>query len=267
MKRTFLDSAKEHKPLLGSFLSFNTAYAAQILARCGFDWLMIDMEHAPLSAQEATNMVHSTVAASQGNCMPIIRVPSHGVEWIKWALDSGADGIIIPMVNNKAEMDLIIKRALYPPAGARSSGPFRTPFADLDPAATMSKYRTETVASTVVLPMIESVEGVENAEAIMTTPGVDGIFVGPVDLRSSMGFAGPDGDEEQYLKALDKLLAIGKRLDKPVGILLSPTAPQRQIEMGFDYFLMTGDADLMSRAAMAMLAATGDLVKSSRGQA
>ncbi|KAK3659120.1 hypothetical protein LTR56_001558 [Elasticomyces elasticus] len=230
MKRTFLDSAKERKPLLGSFLSFNTAYAAQILARCGFDWLMIDMEHAPLSAQEATNMVHSTVAASQGSCMPIIRVPSHGVEWIKWALDSGADGIIIPMVNNKAEMDLIIKRALYPPAGARSSG-------------------------------------VENANAIMSTPGVDGIFVGPVDLRSSMGFAGPDGDEEQYLNALNKLLGIGKRLNKPVGILLSPTAPKKQIEMGFDYFLMTGDADLMSRAAMTMLAATGDLVKSSRGQA
>ncbi|KAK5735815.1 hypothetical protein LTR17_007825 [Elasticomyces elasticus] len=266
MKRTFLDSAKEHKPLLGSFLSFNTAYAAQILARCGFDWLMIDMEHAPLSAQEATNMVHSTVAASQGNCMPIIRVPSHGVEWIKWALDSGAASLYLWSITRQRWISSSSERCILP-REHEAQVSIWTPFADLDPAATMSKYRTQTVASTVVLPMIESVEGVENAEAIMTTPGVDGIFVGPVDLRSSMGFAGPDGDEEQYLNALEKLLAIGKRLDKPVGILLSPTAPKRQIEMGFDYFLMTGDADLMSRAAMAMLATTGDIVKSSRGQA
>jgi 2-keto-3-deoxy-L-rhamnonate aldolase RhmA len=67
-------------------------------------------------------MVHATVSASQGSCIPVVRVPSRGVEWIKWALDSGADGVIIPMINNKEEMDLIIKRAIYPPGGARSNG-------------------------------------------------------------------------------------------------------------------------------------------------
>ena len=261
MKRTFLDATRRREPLLGSFLGFNTPYAAQVLGRCGFDWLMIDMEHSPLSAQEATNMVHATVASSQGSCMPIIRVPSHGVEWIKWALDSGADGIIIPMVNNKTEIDLIIKRALYPPAGARSSGPFRTPFADLNPSATMGDYKSATVKDTVILPMIESVEAVKNAEAIMTAPGVDGILIGPVDLRASMGFDGPDGDERQYLEALEKVLALGKRLKKPVGILLSPTEPVRQIKMGFDYFLMTGDADLMAQAAKAAIRTTKDIVR------
>lgn len=266
MKRTFLASVREQKCLLGSFLTFNTPYAAQILARCGFDWLMIDMEHSPLSAQEVTNMVHATVSSSQGSCMPIIRVPSHGVEWIKWALDSGADGIIVPMVNNKKEMDLIIKRAIYPPGGARSSGPFRTAFADLDPTATMAKYRTNTVNNSVILPMIESVEGVENAEAIMTTPGVDGVFIGPVDLRSSMGYDGPDGDEEKYIQALKKILELGKRLDKPIGILLSPTAPERQVEMGFDYFLMTGDADLMARAARTMVESMVDFVKRAKAK-
>jgi 2-keto-3-deoxy-L-rhamnonate aldolase RhmA len=200
MKQTFLTSVRERGPLLGSFLIFNIPYAAQLLARCGFDWLMIDMEHSPLSAQEATNMVHATVSASQGSCIPIVRVPSHGVEWIKWALDSGADGNIIPMVNNKEEMDLIIKRVIYPPGGARSSGPFRTPFANLDPASTMADYRTQTVKDTAILPMIESVEGVQNAEAIMSTENINGVFIGPVDLRSSMGFHGPDGDENNKFK-------------------------------------------------------------------
>jgi 2-keto-3-deoxy-L-rhamnonate aldolase RhmA len=240
---------RERAPILGPFLAFNNPHAAQILARCGFDWLMIDMEHSPLSAQEASNMVYATVSSSQGSCTPIVRVPSHGVEWIKWALDSGADGIIIPMVNYKEEMDLIIKRAIYPPGGARSNGPFRTPFANLDSASTMANYRTQTVKDTAILPMIESIEGVQNAEAIMSTENVNGVFIVPVDLRSSMGFDGPDGDEEQYMQALQKILTLGKRLKKPVGILMSTIAPRQPIDMGFDYFLITGDADLMTQAA------------------
>jgi 2-keto-3-deoxy-L-rhamnonate aldolase RhmA len=263
MKLSFLASTRKQKPLLGSFITFNTPYAAQLLARCGFDWLMVDMEHSPLSAQEVTNMVHATVSW-QGSCMPIVRVPSHGVEWIKWALDSGADGIIIPMVNTKQEMDSIIKRAIYPPGGARSSGPFRTAFTDLDPTATMAKFRTNTVKDTVILPMIESVEGVTNAEAIMMTPGVDGVFIGPVDLRSSMGYDGLDGDEEEYIQALQTVLTLGQRLNEPIGILLSPMAPQRQVEMGFDFFLMTGDADLMAQAARAMVGTIKEVVSKVR---
>jgi 2-keto-3-deoxy-L-rhamnonate aldolase RhmA len=239
---------------MGGFVSLNTAYAAQIMGRCGFDWLLIDMEHSPLSAQEATNMVHATVTASQGTCLPIIRVPSHGVEWIKWALDSGAAGIIVPMVNTKEEMDLIIKRALYPPLGARSSGPFRTPFADLAEKTTdFTRYKEEVVQGVAVMAMIESVEGVENAEAIMSTVGCHGIFVGPVDLRSSMGLPGSDGTEEQYVAALEKILSIAKKLKMPVGILGSDYDMAKQIKMGFDFFLLAGDAAMLVQGAKLML--------------
>jgi 2-keto-3-deoxy-L-rhamnonate aldolase RhmA len=239
---------------MGGFLSLNTSYAAQVMARSGFDWLMIDMEHSPLSAHQANDMVHSTITASQGSCIPIIRVPSHGVEWIKWALDSGVSGIIIPMVNNKEEMDLIIKRACYPPLGQRSSGPFRTPFADLDERTTsFAKYRNEVAKDVAIMPMIESVEGVENAEEIMSTEGVHGVFIGPVDLRSSMGFSGADGSETQYRIAISKILEIGKRLGIPVGILGVEEELERQTKLGFDFFLLGGDAAFMVLGAQMVL--------------
>ncbi|KAG0645211.1 2-keto-3-deoxy-L-rhamnonate aldolase [Hyphodiscus hymeniophilus] len=248
MTTTFLQKIglASPKPLLGAFLSLSTPYAAQIMARSGFDWLLIDMEHSPLSAHTANDMVHSTITASQGSCVPVIRIPSHGVEWIKWALDSGCSAIIVPMVNTKEEMDLIIKRACYPPLGQRSSGPFRTPYADLEERTNNpQRYLEEKAKGVAVLAMIESTEGVENAEAIMSTEGVAGVFVGPVDLRNSMGLKGIDGDEEVYLSALKKILDISKKLGIPVGILGSRDKLERQVEMGFSYFLLAGDAALM----------------------
>ncbi|KUJ11368.1 Phosphoenolpyruvate/pyruvate domain-containing protein, partial [Mollisia scopiformis] len=241
-------------PALGAFVSLDTPYAAQILARSGFDWLLIDMEHSPLLAHSSNDMVHATITASQGACVPVVRVPSHGVEWIKWALDSGVSAIIVPMVNNKEEMDLIIKRACYPPLGQRSSGPFRTPYADLEEKTnSFAKYQAETAKGVAVLAMIESVEGVENAEAIMSTKGVDGVFIGPVDLRSSMGFPGSDGKEEQYVIALQKILDISKRLGIPVGILGSQDNLEAQIDMGFEFFLLAGDAAMMVMGAEMVL--------------
>lgn len=104
----------------------------------------------------ANDMVHSTITASQGSCVPVIRVPSHGVEWIKWALDSGYSAIIVPMVSDREEMDLIIKRACYPPLGQRSSGPFRTPYADLSETTNLfQRYVDKRAQGMAVLAMIE----------------------------------------------------------------------------------------------------------------
>jgi 2-keto-3-deoxy-L-rhamnonate aldolase RhmA len=254
MTTSFLAKVQSKSLLLGAFISLNTPYAAQIMARCGFDWLLIDMEHSPLSAHAANDMVHATIAASLGTCVPVIRVPSQGVEWIKWALDSGCSAIIVPMVNNKAEVDLVVKYARYPPLGQRSSGPFRTPYADLSETSnSFARYRREVAEGVAILAMIESVEGVENAEAIMSTQGVSGVFIGPVDLRSSMEFDGSDGDEEVYLSALRKILAIAKGLGIPVGILGSQENLERQVQMGFDFFLLAGDAGLLAKGAEVVL--------------
>ncbi|OAP59153.1 hypothetical protein AYL99_06451 [Fonsecaea erecta] len=247
--------------LIGTFVSFNDPYSAQILAQCGFDWLMIDMEHSPLSAQEITAMVHSTVAASAGNCAPIVRIPSHGVEWIKWALDSGASGIIVPMVNTKQEVDGVIKRALYPPAGQRSYGPFRTPFAEIPAPPDVADYKRKRSPEVMILPMIESKEAVENAEDIIGTDGVHGIFIGPVDLRHSLGFEGSTGEEPEYIAALQKVLQVGKKFAKPIGILGSQAAVPGLAKIGFSFIMLPGgDAGILAEAASALLKASKESI-------
>ena len=202
-------------------------------------------------------MVHATVAASGDSCSPIVRVPSHGVEWIKWALDSGAGGIIVPMVNNKQEVDAIIKRALYPPAGQRSYGPFRAPFAQIPATPDMADYKRKASPEVVLLPMIESKEAVDNADEIIGTEGVDGIFIGPVDLRHSLGLEGADGQEDEYVSALQTVLEVGKRFGKPIGILGTQGAASRLVAMGFSYLMLPGgDAGILADAASALLAAS-----------
>ena len=114
---SFIASIRSKGPQLGIFITFNTEFPAQILGSSGYDFVIIDMEHTPVSALEATHIVHAVGAASKGTCAPLVRVPSHGVEWIKWGLDSGAAGIVVPMVTSKEEAEAVVQKACYPPLG------------------------------------------------------------------------------------------------------------------------------------------------------
>ena len=159
--------------------------------------LEIELRSGQYTAEQVTDICHAVVAASAGRCLPLIRVPSHDVSYIKWALDSGAAGIIIPMVNSGVEMKAIVDRAANPPVGSRSFGPFHTPFASLDPGSGFPEYYEKARSGGVaILPIIESAEGVKNTEDILGTEGVTGCFIGPYDLRLSLGVAGgQDGSE------------------------------------------------------------------------
>ncbi|KAI9743686.1 MAG: hypothetical protein M1818_003002 [Claussenomyces sp. TS43310] len=251
---SFLSTRPGGIPAVGCTLGFGTPFSAQLMSRVGYDYVLVDMEHNPLSASQAGIMTHVVIAASAGKCQPIIRVPSHGVEWIKWALDTGVPGILVPMVASGAEMESIIQSAVYPPRGQRSFGPTLAAFADLDPAATAAKYRTETSKNVAVIPMIESAEGLKNAEAICSVDGVTAVFVGPVDLRFSMGLPGGDGSEDVYLDALQHVRGICRRLGKPVGIFAADAeACRKRTSEGFDFIMLPGEAALLVAGAKANL--------------
>jgi len=235
-------------PLLGSVIGAPAPISVKIAARAGFHWLMIDMEHSPLSPEQATELAHVTTAASQGACKPIIRVPSHGVEYIKWALDSGASGVIIPMVETAEQMEQIINKALYPPRGSRSYGPFNAPFGQLDPAANLATYVEMAQRREIaILPMIESRKGIENAEAIMSVDGVTGVLIGPYDMRFSLGLPGGDGDEPEFIGALEKICSIAKKLDKVVGTMgASEEVAKKRTAQGFGFLLASIDFTALS---------------------
>jgi len=251
---SFQERALSHGPLFGVFLTFPVPLCAQLIGRCGYDWSLIDMEHAPLSVKDMTAMVHATVLGSRGQTQPFVRIPGRGVEWVKWALDSGAAGIVIPMCRNADDVKNIVEWGRYPPVGQRSFGPFSAEWADLEPDSGVNKYFSKIAPGLAIIPMIESVEGVENAESLMSVKGISGIFIGPVDLRLSMGLMGADGEEEQWIQALEKIAGLGKKLGIAIGIFsVSPEAMLRQQKMGFSFFLIAGDLTAISSGATAAL--------------
>jgi 4-hydroxy-2-oxoheptanedioate aldolase len=218
-----------------------------MLASQSFDFVLIDMEHSPFSAQQMTSMVHSVVAANS-TCLPIVRVPSHDVEWIKWALDSGAAGIIVPMVNNATEMRKIIENGIYPPVGKRSFGPFHAPFGRGLHASGMGEYlKIAQAGGVAILPIIESTEGLANCDEILGMEGVAGAFIGPFDLRLSMGLpGGADGPEPEFKDAIEKIVAAGKKHGKMVGSLgTDPALAKRRADMGMTFLLTTIDYNVL----------------------
>lgn len=244
--KTFVAKIKSQKgPLVGTVITIPSITIAQLAGHSDGDFVMIDMEHAPLPMDVVTQMVHAYVQVSRGARFPIVRIPSHGVEWVKWAMDSGAGGVIIPMVNNADEMRAILDRALYPPAGRRSFAPLYAPFGHPNgPSGGMPEYFERAQQGEIaVLPMIESREGLQNAQEIMEMDGVSGVFIGPADLRLSLGLgAAMDGTEPEFTEALTKICAVGKKLGKVVGCMGmgEQTAGKRAAE-GMDFILSTFD--------------------------
>ncbi|KIW79669.1 hypothetical protein Z517_06283 [Fonsecaea pedrosoi CBS 271.37] len=248
----FVETLRNRGPFLGTFVTLTSTLSASIVGASGYDCVIIDMEHVPVSALEATHIVHTIGSASKGTCLPLVRVPSHGVEWIKWGLDSGASGIVIPMVNTVEEARQIVQKARYPPLGQRSFGPAYAPFADPASDRSIGQYFGDTAPGLAVFPMIESASGVENADAILATEGVSGAFVGPFDLRCSLGLPGGDGKEDRFLDALKRIVAAGKKVGKPLGIYTgSKEQMERNLSLGFEYILYHGDSTLLAVAAKA----------------
>src|SRR2546421_3186480 len=114
------EKLKRGEPALGAWLSLPSVPSARIMARLGFDWLVVDMEHCAQNPVLMADMV--ATIADAGTCAPIVRVPTNSVEWFKWALDAGAWGVVVPMVNTREEAERAVSWTKYPPVGTRSIG-------------------------------------------------------------------------------------------------------------------------------------------------
>ncbi|KAJ3549769.1 hypothetical protein NM208_g338 [Fusarium decemcellulare] len=235
-------------PVLGAALTIPSTTVAQIVAQeC--DFVLIDMEHSPLGPELMTQMVHAVVSSSRGSCFPVVRVPTAGVEWIKWALDSGAAGIIIPMINTKKQAEEVIEQALFPPRGKRSFGPSRAPWAlpDGSQGGVGTYFRRALSEEIAILPMIESAEGVKNVTDIVSISGVSGVFIGPMDLRMSLGLSGADGNEPVYKTSLDMILQAAKDHKKLVGTLgIGLETAKKRTQEGIDFLVVSTDAGVLS---------------------
>ncbi|MBI2503717.1 MAG: hypothetical protein HYW07_10865, partial [Candidatus Latescibacteria bacterium] len=199
----------EGKVALGAQLRFGSPAIAELFGLAGYDWLLIDTEHAPQTPP-------GVMAQLQGaGCTPatvLVRVARNDPDLIKLYLDMGAAGIVAPFVNTSAEAQAGALACRYPPLGTRGWGPDRAAGYGLR----SQEYTAASDREVIFVPIIESAQAIENIEGILGVEGVDSCIVGPVDLSISIGTPF-DYQSQPFQQALDAVLVAARRTGKPAG--------------------------------------------------
>lgn len=186
MKKNHLKKAlQDGKVVFGPFMKFTDPAAVEIMGFAGFDFVIIDAEHGPISMENAQNMIR---AAESVHITPIIRVGSNDEALILRALDIGARGIEIPQINSKPDAVRAVQSVKYSPQGER--GVCRYVRAANYSSMDKFKYFESANKETMIIAHIEGVEGINNLDEILSVSGIDVIFIGPYDLSQSLGMPG-----------------------------------------------------------------------------
>jgi len=222
------------KPVINGWCSMPGAFSAELMASMGWDALTIDTQHGVIGYAEMLAMLQaiSTTAAT-----PLVRVSWNQPGEIMRALDAGAYGVICPMINDAAECAAFVQACRYPPEGFRSFGPTRAVvYGGADYFAAANREM-------LTFAMIETAAGLANVEAIVATPGLDGVYIGPADLSLAMGGPpGQDSDAPALMAAFDTILAACKAAGVKVGVHTnSPAYSMKMIERGFDLVTVGSD--------------------------
>jgi len=228
------------------WLSVSHGFTAEIMARQGFDALCIDMQHGTAELNDVLPMLQ---AISQTDTVPIVRVAWNDPAAIMKALDLGAYGIIVPLVNTAEEAAMAVAACRYPPVGMRSSGPVRAMHYG---GAGYFDYANDEI---VVMAMIETKEGLANLDAICATPGLDAVYIGPADLSFALGLdPRPDNPDPTHLATCDKILAAAhKHGIKAVMHCASAAFAAGSVKRGFDMVMLTSDINSMIAGARSQL--------------
>ncbi|AUH34231.1 aldolase/citrate lyase family protein [Paracoccus tegillarcae] len=195
------------KPQLGCWLGLADSYAAEISAGAGFDWLLIDAEHAP---NDLRSIIRQLQVISAFDSHAVVR-PTIGESWmIKQLLDAGAQTLLVPMVESAAQARDPVRAVTYPPHGIRGVG---SALARASSFAAISDYLTTAQNEICLLVQVENNAGMEALDDILMVEGIDGVFIGPSDLAADMGFIGNAGApevEKTVLDAMRRIVAAGK---------------------------------------------------------
>ena len=238
------------KACVNGWLAIPSGFSAEVMAGCGWDSVTVDMQHG---VQDYQSMVQCFQAMDRFPITPIVRVPWNEPGIIGKALDGGAWGIVCPMVNNKAEAAALASYSLYPPKGKRSNGPIRAAA-----YGEASSYQTIANDEVLVIPMIETQDGIDNIDEILSVPGISGIYIGPSDMGLALGLIPVlDREEPVILGIYEKLVASCKKHGKFAGLHNGSAGyAARMIGMGFRFVTIANDSGLMARMARSEVAAT-----------
>ena len=254
-ENTALAAWRRDEQTIGCWLSLANAYSAESISHLGFDWVCIDLQHGIIDYTDLTSMLP---AISTTDTIPLVRVPWNEPYEIMKVLDLGAYGVIVPMVNNRAEAEQAVAACRYPPDGNRSFGPIR---AAMYGGRGYAKEANDQIAC---LAMIETKEGIENVEEIANTPGLDGIYIGPADLALAMGLpAQGDQHQEDHLAMVKHIQSVCKAAGKAIGIHTSSLEfTQKYLSLGFNFVTLGSESGhMMKNAAKELSEARGTVTE------
>ena len=268
---TFKLALQSRQTQIGLWFGLASGYAAELIAGAGFDWLVLDGEHAPNDVPrilEQLQGVASARAVLGYGPHPVARVPVGETALIKQYLDLGAQTILVPMVDTAEQAARLVSAMRYPQDDGK--GGIRGMGAALARASQWMRfpnYLHEANAQTCLLVQVETVTAIENLEAIAATEGVDGVFFGPADLSASMGFVGrPEHPDVQAVieDGIRRVLAAGKA----PGILMGDEKlARRYIELGAVFVAVGVDTSVLFKATTELASRYRDCKTSPTGTA
>jgi 2-dehydro-3-deoxyglucarate aldolase len=242
MPNSFRRDLKARKQLIGCWVSLASNISTEILGYAGFDWLLIDGEHAP---NDMSSFIAQLQALKDSPSAPVVRPPWCEPVIVKRLLDIGFYNFLMPWIETADQARAAVSFTRYPPQGMRGMGTGHRS----NRYGYVQDYFTTINDNISVMVQIESAKAVDNAEAIAEVDGIDGLFIGPSDLSAAMGFMGQPGHPEVQA-AMARVLAAGNKHNKAVGILAPVEADAgRYIEQGMTFVAVGGDVGLIRTAS------------------
>jgi 2-keto-3-deoxy-L-rhamnonate aldolase RhmA len=244
-RNPFRRALSQDRPLLGIWSMLNSSNAVEGLSECGFDWVLIDGEHSPVTLPDAISHLR---AAKGADIIPIVRIPWNEPILIKQHLDAGATTLMLPYVQSAGEAEAAVAAMHYPPRGTRGVAAMHR----ASRYGTDKSYLAEAGDTVALIVQIETQQALDNLEAIAGVDGVDAVFFGPGDLAATMGYLGRPAEPA----VVDAIMEGQARLkDMPVKVgVLAPNSElaERFVRHGFDFVSVANDAAVLFTGAAAL---------------
>ena len=243
IENRFKTALAEGRRQIGLWTTLSTAFATEVVAGAGFDWLCLDTEHSP--GDPLTILLQLQCIAGYPGVSAMVRPAANDAVLIKRMLDAGAQTLLIPMVNSADDARAAVAATRYPPDGIRGVSALTraTQF------GRVKGYFDGAASQLCTIAQIETRAALDALEDIAAVPGIDGLFVGPADLAASLGYGANQQHPDLRAKVIETIARI-KAAGKPAGLLTGDTVLQQQaLAAGIDFLALGVDAGLLARAA------------------
>lgn len=229
---------------IGSWMQIANSSVAELMGDAGFDWVAADLEHGAFSLKGLPDIFR---ALELGGTLPLARLAQGHTKDCKQALDAGAGGVIVPMVESAAQLSAVVDACRWPPAGKRGVG-----FSRANLFGKRFEAYAEEAQSPLVVAMIEHQHAVEDLDAILAVPGLDALLVGPYDLSASMGLTANFG-HERFVSIMERILAVALRHRVPCGVHVvepDPGSVNQRLSEGYRFIAYSIDAVFLRSACV-----------------